>query len=542
MKRYLHFVLPYCLHPAYGLLFALCLLSVSCHGRGDDPACLVRADSLTNQDPKAAVTLLDSLRPLMADQSDRVRAYYDLLIVKAADRAYIPHTSDSLILQVIDYYKHHPETDRLAWAYCYGGRVYRDLHDAPRAMRYFQRSLDALSPAAGNDELRARVLSQMGYIYFSQQLYDEAIRVKHDVLRLDSVTGHTERLVTDYKDVAQCYLALGETDRAVSHVHYAMQLASQGNYPQRMAELRLLNARIEMEQEHYAEALELLQNNLADARLLQRTPHLAAAIRAAQGVGGREEWVADYCQEILHSPSNAHARYAAARAMMDVCRKQGQIQALSQYQELCASLLDTIAHEEKRVEVSQVSALYNYQLREQENQLLQAQMSRSRLLWMMSLVVMLCVVVMMWQHGRKRKLEVQLQRERIRALELELNHCRNQASSEIAPTATEDSLHELIAERIMTHSHLSEQDWEQVNASFQICCPAFRQRLFRLYELTKIEWQITLLTRLNVRNVDISMLVCKHPSAITKAKQRLCLKALCREGKAETWDEFVRSL
>lgn len=541
MKRRLLQLLSYNLQLVCCLLFALGLLFASCRGRGGDPDCLVRADSLTVHDPKAAVVLLDSMRPLMADQSGQVRAYYDLLCVKAADRAYIPHTSDSLILQVIDYYEHYPETDRLAWAYCYGGRVYRDLHDAPRAIRYFQRSLDALPPS-GNDELRARVLSQMGYIYFSQQLYEEAIEVKHEVLLLDSVASRTERIITGYKDMAQCYLALGEIDNAVSHVNYALQLAAKGVYPQRMAELRLLNARIEMEREHYVEALKLLQTNLADSLLLQRTPHLTAAIRAAQGVGGLEEKVSEYSQEILHSPANAHARYAAARAMMDVCKKKHQTLALRKYQELCVALLDTIAQEEKRVEVSQVSALYNYQLREKENQLLQIQMGRSRLLWMTIVVLMVCVVLLLWQHERKRKLEVLLQRERILSLELELEQNRSQAPATNTKTSSADSLYELIDERIRTHSHLTEQDWEQINDYFEKSCPTFRKRLCKLYDFSKIEWQITQLTRLNVRNVNISVLVCKHPSAISKSKQRLCHKALCCEGKAETWDEFVRSL
>lgn len=70
--------------------------------------------------------------------------------------------------------------------------------------------------------------------------------------------------------------------------------------------------------------------------------------------------------------------------------------------------------------------------------------------------------------------------------------------------------------------------------------PDFQSKLRRSYDFTTIEWRITLLTRLGIRNVDIATLVCKHPSTITHSKKRLCLKVLgIEDGKAEQWDEFI---
>lgn len=54
------------------------------------------------------------------------RMYYDLLTVKVRDKAYIRHTSDSLIRNVLRYYEHQDDKKHLPETYYYAGRVYSD--------------------------------------------------------------------------------------------------------------------------------------------------------------------------------------------------------------------------------------------------------------------------------------------------------------------------------------------------------------------------------------------------------------------------------
>jgi hypothetical protein len=95
------------------------------------PHALRVADSLICVKPDSAVTLLSQLKDTLSMFNKSTQMYYRLLCIKADDKAYIPHTSDSLILALIDYYDVPGRRTHLTEVYYYAGRVYRDLQDAP---------------------------------------------------------------------------------------------------------------------------------------------------------------------------------------------------------------------------------------------------------------------------------------------------------------------------------------------------------------------------------------------------------------------------
>lgn len=74
------------------------------------PHLMSMADSLTNTNPDSAVIYLNKLKDHIETAPRSVQMYYQLLCIKANDRAYIPHSSDSIILPILNYYK---QTDDL---------------------------------------------------------------------------------------------------------------------------------------------------------------------------------------------------------------------------------------------------------------------------------------------------------------------------------------------------------------------------------------------------------------------------------------------
>lgn len=81
---------------------------------------------------------------MMLSEPESTQMYYRLLSIKAYDKAFIPLTSDSLILPVLHYYINRNDKRHLPEAYYYAGRIYRDLGDAPQALDYFEKALDAM--------------------------------------------------------------------------------------------------------------------------------------------------------------------------------------------------------------------------------------------------------------------------------------------------------------------------------------------------------------------------------------------------------------
>ena len=111
---------------SFYVLLACCLCLCACR-EGRYPRVLLQADSLAETDADSARQLLDGWADSVPGASEQVRMYYRLLTVKAADKAYITHTSDSIIRPVVDYYEQEGDRRLLPEAYYYAGRVYRDL-------------------------------------------------------------------------------------------------------------------------------------------------------------------------------------------------------------------------------------------------------------------------------------------------------------------------------------------------------------------------------------------------------------------------------
>ena len=83
---------------------------------------------------------LDSIDKDRLPESDS--HFLDLLRIKARDKAYVTHTSDSIILSVVDYYADHKDSGLYPEALYYAGRVYSDMGDFPTALEYFHAALD----------------------------------------------------------------------------------------------------------------------------------------------------------------------------------------------------------------------------------------------------------------------------------------------------------------------------------------------------------------------------------------------------------------
>ena len=99
-------------------------------------------NKMTETNPDAALACLDSMRNEEMSEADRI--FYDFLSIKGSDKAYIDHKSDSLFLNVLNYYSKHSRDKLYPEVLYYGGRVYSDLGDFPTALSFFQDALDII--------------------------------------------------------------------------------------------------------------------------------------------------------------------------------------------------------------------------------------------------------------------------------------------------------------------------------------------------------------------------------------------------------------
>ena len=67
------------------------------------PSAMQRAISLLSARPDSALYYLSQLDSQMADEPEETRVYHRLLTLAAEDKLYVPHTSDSLIREIVRY-------------------------------------------------------------------------------------------------------------------------------------------------------------------------------------------------------------------------------------------------------------------------------------------------------------------------------------------------------------------------------------------------------------------------------------------------------
>ena len=197
---------------------------VSCYRHYQYPPVLQEADSLCAVLPDSAVSLLRAVAEDMRQEPEHVQKRFHLLTIKADDKAYITHTSDSLILSLVDYYEHGGDKAYLGEAYYYAGSTYRDLGDAPRALDYYQKALDAM-PGDENLKVKSKVYAQMGELFGYQKLYRNALSSYQQSYQCDISLNDTIGMIYNLRDMGFAFRGLNKPDSTLYLLNQAHELA-----------------------------------------------------------------------------------------------------------------------------------------------------------------------------------------------------------------------------------------------------------------------------------------------------------------------------
>lgn len=156
------------------ILTLMLMLTTCCNSGSQHERILADINHLTLTNADSARQVLMDMSGEMGSATEDEKAYYQLLTVKANDKAFIKHTSDSLISRVAEYFEQHPESGHLPEAYYYVGRVNSDMQNGEKALFYFQKAL-LVDSTHITKTLKIRIYAQMSNIYLRNGLFEEAI-------------------------------------------------------------------------------------------------------------------------------------------------------------------------------------------------------------------------------------------------------------------------------------------------------------------------------------------------------------------------------
>lgn len=403
-------------HPAcYIILFVVVLLA-SCGADRDSVRLLQQADSLLSVRPDSMKAVLGTWADSIGHCPERVRMYYNLLRVKADDKAYVTHTSDSLILSIVRYYREQRDKTHLPEALYYAGRTYSDLKDAPRALEYYQRAIDVMEHEELTDyNLLSRIYSQMGTLFFYQELYDELPDVLRKAYQCDLILKDSANLVFDLRDIGRSFAAVERQDSAIWYYNRAGEMAQ---YMQDSILLSMVYGELAgfyVDWGNYPAACEKLQIAWQAVDTLSMPMYYNNTAKYYYNTNQLDSAVYYYRKKLsLHSYSHKASAY---QGLAKIARERGDVTQAMEYYDLYMLYDDSLKQSIRTETIHKIDALYNYHKFEKENiKLKKENFNHRNLILFLILVALfsLLLFAVFWQKNKRKEQTMLLQQEKLK--------------------------------------------------------------------------------------------------------------------------------
>ena len=527
-------------------LFILTSWLTACHTDSHTTYLLQQADSLLNVQPDSAQTLLRVWEDSMANQPEDIQMYYQLLCIKANDKNYIAHTSDSLILPIVAYYTKQRNKTHLPEALYYAGRVYSDLNDAPRALEYYQQAIDVMKHEKLIDyNLSSRIYSQMGTLFVYQELYNEAPEMFRKAYWYDSLLKDSTGLVFDLRDIGRVFASIDQRDSAVYYFNRAGEMALRikdstllsmvynelaGNYidwneySKGYEKLQIAQQKIE------TLSMPVYYNNIAD--YYYYTNQLDSAIYY-------------YKKNLSIHHSYVH-KASAYESLAQIASKQNNFTQALNYYEQYMLYEDSLQQTIRTATIDKIHALYNYQQYKKENIVLKRQTFKQKQLLFVtifSLLFLLLIGIVFWQKQKRKEQTILLQQEKLKRLQEEIKATqvvRETSQKDLQQTEIWKKLHQPIEKNEAIK--MTDTDWTELTQAIEETYPHFVQRLNELCPLSQKELQVCLLIKTNVPLTQIADIVYSSKQGISSLRERLYKKFTGKKGKPKDCDNLIRNI
>ena len=150
-------------------------------------------------------------------QKEDDRAYYNLLMTRAAIERGVYPSSDSLINEAIRYYKLTDNRERLACCYYYKGKYYINLKDWSKAIKIMKLAEEQVIQTK-NAWLKYKIYYAIGCINQRCGNYQLGVDYAQKALAYVLQTNNWEDIADIYMQIAENYANIGEIDSAAYYI------------------------------------------------------------------------------------------------------------------------------------------------------------------------------------------------------------------------------------------------------------------------------------------------------------------------------------
>ena len=573
-------------------LLLILLILASCAGNRKYDDLMQRADSIMNvndDSAKVAIRMLDGIKPQLPEFSQSQKMRYELLRHKAMNKACITFTSDSVMKEVVDYYDHHGSANERMLANYVLGCVYRDMHEAPMALEYYNKATEQADTTAADCDYGTlyRVYSQMGFLFSKQYLPYQLLDAFGKAEKYAYLAKDTLNAIINYQNRENAYSYLGNKDSVIAiNLHaatmfkqignnYAAAIAFGCNYNYYVEKEDTLNA-LKTFKAYFSTGYEG-NSEYEDSKayvLCQKGTYYMFTAQLDSAYNN--------LQQSLRLCKSYSIKAATTKALAQYYAKVNQPAMAMKYALQSSEYNDSDLIEARKTQLQQVKAMYDYGRNQEIAR--RAELKAKRSTQMNYMIVFACVVLFLFLSYVYRK-QLALKKKRIAASKLVYEDCllklkrlQEEKAQLVAEkdkklaqiiTEKENAISKLVSEihdiqnryslSSMSDAYLvlknssiykkiqcieahpleemTEEDWTELADTVEELIPNFIPMLKN--RVSDRDYRICLLIRLGISASLMARLLNLSDAAISKSRKTMLKKICDKEGKPKEFDEYV---
>lgn len=573
-------------------LLLIIMILASCAGNRKYDDLMKRADSIMNvndDSAKVAIRMLDGVKSQLPEFSQSQKMRYELLRHKAMNKACITFTSDSVMKEVVDYYEDHGSANERMLANYVLGCVYRDLHEAPMALEYYNKATEQADTTVADCDYGTlyRVYSQMGILFDKQYLPYQLLDAFGKAEKYAYLAKDTFNAIVNYQNRSSAYYYLGNTDSVIAiNLHAASLFKQIGDDYNAMIALGC-NSDYYLEKQDTIKAKKAFEAYFStgyEGNLEYEDSK--AYVLCLKGcyylfVNKLDSAYANLSLSLKLCKSYS-VKAATTKTLAQYYAKVNQPALAMKYALQSSEYNDSSLMEARKNQLQQMQAMYDYGRNQEIAR--RAELKAKRSMQMNYMIVLACVVLFLLFSYiyrkqlalKKKKIAVskklyedslqklkRLQEEKaklvadndnklayvitekentINKLKAEINDIQEKYSFSSISNVELSLMDSSICKKIKfievhPRKKMSDEDWKELADTVEKTIPNFIPRLKN--KLNGKDYQICLLIRLGFSTSLIARLLGLSDAAISKSRKTM-LKKLCGKiGKPKEFDEYV---
>ncbi len=565
-----------------------------CHGDKQYDDLLQQADSIMNIDDdsaKVAIKLLDKAKPQLNDFSKAQRMRYQLLYHKAMNKADILFSSDSIMKNVVAYYEKHGTSNERMLAYYMLGCVYRDIHEAPMALEYYNKATEQADTTSQDCDYATlcRIYGQMGILFEKQFLPYQELGALDKAVKYAYFAKDTLNALRYYQNKNSAYDFLGKKDSAIIINLKAANLFRKHGYDYDANIAFGCNYIYYIDNKNYPKAKEAFEayqsTNYQGNTNYDDSKAFLLYEKGLYYMYMNDLNIAYTCLQQSFKLSKSYSnKCAATEGLAKYYTKTNHSALAAKYALLSSEYNDSSLYELRESQLQQMHAMYDYsrnqKLAKEAEYKAKQRLNTIYLIIISSCLILLSAVYIYRKNIRKRNHKLLVAQRlykasilKLQTTKTELAHLKNLNETKIAALIKEkeaviENLQKEINQYESIHSgrnlveinkqlmdtfvykklayiechpqeKITDETWDNLEETLEGMIPSLANIKLKL---SKKEYRICLLTRLHFSPSAISCFMqCNMPD-ISMSRKRMLSKLCEKDGKPKELDEYIQHL